>query len=327
MAENTPLKPIPLPDYSSYQSRLYELYPHAFPLKDVPFSAKGNLKHIPSPLHQQKNGWPWTIESTVKFQDKNNCPKVSVVVPSYQQGMFIEETIRSVLLQNYPNLELIIMDGGSGDSTVDVLNHYKDFISMAVSEKDRGQSHAINKGFSIATGEIFYWLNSDDYLTINGLNNVIPHFISDANLDIVYGDGLTLDDITGDVKIQYAPLVLERYLRFGGIILSHSVFWQKKVHAQIWEDLNCAMDAELWLRLFPGRATKHIRIPIGTARKHADQKTTDTATWFKEWQDDYDKYIWQYYSPISKSIWKYRVYEYRIVQKLYHLLYYKSLKS
>jgi glycosyltransferase involved in cell wall biosynthesis len=319
MAKQATLKPIPLPDYDIYRSYLQKAYSKAFPLKQIPFYPGGNLIQIPAPVNVQKTGWPWTVESAIKFTDKDNCPKISVVIPSYQQGPFIEEAIRSVLLQNYPNVELIVMDGGSNDDTVKVLNHYKDFISMAVMEQDRGQSHAINKGFSIAGGELFYWLNSDDYLNRNSLNYIIPFFIKDAALDIIYGDGLLLDDATGSLKIEHAPLVLERYLRFGGVILSHSIVWRKRVHCPVWEDLSCAMDAELWLRLFPGRKSKHIPVPVGTSRKHASQKTTHT-NWIKRWQDDYELYIWEYYTPINKFTWRYRLYEYRIIQKLYRLL-------
>src|SRR5437870_5518796 len=93
-----------------------------------------------------------------------SCPRISMVTPSYNQGPFIRDTILSVLGQGYPNLEYLIIDGGSTDSTVEIIKEYEKHLSYRVSEKDNGQSHAINKGFRKATGEILMWLNSDDLL-------------------------------------------------------------------------------------------------------------------------------------------------------------------
>lgn len=320
MSENTPIKTIPLPNYKSYQTDLCNRYSLTLPLKIIPFGLNGNLALIPPPIQSGKKGWPWTIESDVKFSDTDVLPKVSVVIPSYRQGQYIEEAIRSVILQNYPNMELIIMDGGSDDETANVLEYYKDFVSVAVSEKDRGQSHAINKGFSLATGSLYYWLNSDDYLNLNSLNNIIPHFLNDDKLDIVYGHGLAVDKDSHPISFDYAPLVLNRYLRFGGILLSHSVIWREHAHCPVWEDLNCAMDAELWLRLFAHRKSRHSQFPIGIYRKHPQQKTSVSQVWAKQWKEDYEIYIWKAYSSISKAAWEYRMFEFKIVQKIYRKL-------
>ena len=133
-----------------------------------------NLKDIPSPL-PDKSGWPWTIESlkrTDGMPDGNSWPKISIVTPSFNQGRFIEETIRSILLQGYPNLEYIIIDGGSSDETVEVIKKYERWLSCWVSEKDAGQADAINKGLHYATGEWFNWINSDDLLSPGALYEI-----------------------------------------------------------------------------------------------------------------------------------------------------------
>ena len=318
--ENIPIKAIPLPDYNQYKSDLCHLHNVSFPLCIVPFGKKGNLSKLPFPLSQQKKGWPWNKESSIFCSDSQEIPKLSVIIPSYQQGIYIEEAIRSVLLQNYPNLELIIMDGGSTDGTVEILEYYKNFISVWISEKDRGQAHAINKGFSLASGELYYWLNSDDYLNLNSVNKVVRLFGEHRKLDIIYGDGLTMNEQSKQLSYTFAPWVAERYLRFGGIILSHSVMWKSKVHCALWEELNCAMDAELWLRLFKNSQSMHCHLPIGILRVHPEQKSSKLDVWEEKWKEDYEKFIWKWYPAIGLTRWKWRSTEFYYVQKFFQFL-------
>lgn len=111
------------------------------------------------------------------FEGHISWPRITIVTPSYNQGPFIETTIRSLLLQGYPNLQYIIVDGGSTDNTLEVIRHYEAHISHWISEKDRGQSHAINKGIALADGEIFNWINSDDWLEPGALKHVALLFM------------------------------------------------------------------------------------------------------------------------------------------------------
>lgn len=122
------------------------------------------VKDLPAPP-AGKTGWPWTTDHLplpARMPDGSEWPRISIVTPSYNYGRFIEETIRSVLLQGYPNLEYIIIDGGSTDETVEIIKKYEPFLTHWVSEPDQGQTDAINKGYQRCTGEVFVWLNSDD---------------------------------------------------------------------------------------------------------------------------------------------------------------------
>ena len=129
------------------------------------------LAELPPPP-PGRSGWPWTIETPSLPSlrpDGSAWPRISIVTPSYNQGQFIEETIRSTLLQGYPNLEYVIVDGGSTDCTVEIVKRYEPWITYWISEKDRGQAHAINKGLANIRPGIFNWINSDDLLMPSAL--------------------------------------------------------------------------------------------------------------------------------------------------------------
>jgi glycosyltransferase involved in cell wall biosynthesis len=115
---------------------------------------------------------------------KSELPKISIVTPSFNQGRFIEKTILSVIEQDYPNLEYIIIDGGSTDESVEIIKKYEKHLAYWVSEPDRGQSHAINKGFERATGEIFGWLNSDDWYHPGALKALAEAFAANPEAGV-----------------------------------------------------------------------------------------------------------------------------------------------
>jgi len=125
-------------------------------------------------------------------------PKISIVMPSYNQGQFIERSILSVINQNYPNTELIIIDGGSDDETVDILKKYNDYITFWVSETDRGQSHAINKGIDRSSGELITWLNADDLLLPNALKGIGKEWTENNKPKWIAGNTIRIDE-NGDI--------------------------------------------------------------------------------------------------------------------------------
>lgn len=203
-----------------------------------------------------KTGWPWTEGSLLPQQrmpEAEHYPRISVVTPSYNQGSFLEETIRSVLLQGYPELEFIIIDGGSTDDSVDIIRKYERWITYWVSEPDKGQTYAIDKGIGKATGDIFAWLNSDDVYPPGVLQQVAAEFISNPEIDLVYGDCEMIDDI-GNTFSRFN-------VRAGGLeellgenfISQPSAFFSKNGLQEVGGldcDLHYAMDYDLWIRMF-----------------------------------------------------------------------------
>ena len=272
----------PLPSYQEYRDEFLGKGV-TLPLKQVVTEKKGLLALLPK---TQQIGWPWMEEVSIEDYDSNiNWPKISVISPSYNQGKYFEETIRSVLLQNYPNLEYIIMDGGSNDDTVDILIKYSPWLSYWESEKDRGQSHAINKGFSLASGKLYCWINSDDYFTKGALKEAAISFLK-TKAQFLYGNCTNLKD--GRFSIHHTPIVFDRYLYMPGVA-QPSVFWDSDIHQPLWEELQCTLDFELWMRIAKGARKKYIDKVLSVAREHAEAKThTKDEKLKRRWQEDQD---------------------------------------
>ena len=144
------------------------------------------------------------INQTNIDKNKIDCPKISIVMPSYNKVKFIERSILSILNQDYPNTELIIIDGGSDDGTIDIIKKYDHKISFWISEKDQGQSDALNKGFKHCSGEIYGWLNSDDLYLPNAFKNAIYFFQRNVKKKIVFGDWLSIDSQDNTIDQNYA---------------------------------------------------------------------------------------------------------------------------
>lgn len=209
-------------------------------------------------------------------------PKFSVVTPTYNHGQFIERTIDSVLSQGYPNLEFIVIDGGSKDETVSILKKYEKHLAYWVSEPDRGQSHAINKGFDRATGELFTWLNSDDWYLPGALSEIYKTFKDYPEASIVVGVGESVD-LDGRVTHVFSPnTVIDRSTLlnwFSGtwFLQPASVFrrtvWEKC--GPLNEEEHLVFDLELWLRAADaGFSFQTVEKTLAQALVHPDAKTT-----------------------------------------------------
>jgi len=205
-------------------------------------------------------------------------PKISVVTPSYNQVRFIEETIRSVLLQNYPNLEYIIVDGGSTDTSVEIIKKYEKWLEYWVSEPDEGQSEAINKGLNKATGEVYTWLNSDDYLLKNALRNIAIAYQTSPDAGGWCG-GCLLMKANGDKlgvrwpnRLEVEGLANWSENHFG----QPACFFSRNSWKQcgpLEEDLHYEMDFEFWLSIAEEFTFEKVNHMIAAARYHSDAKT------------------------------------------------------
>ena len=276
---------------------------------------KGLLKLLPT-IPKDKKGWPWSEETNPAiYNGKINWPKITIVTPSYNQAQFLEETIRSVLLQNYPNLEYIIIDGGSTDNTKEILQKYSSWISYWQSEKDNGQGHAINLGFSMASGDYYAWLNSDDYYLKNTFYTVINKFLK-TKTDFIYGYGLNYNIQNRQfTQVKVLPF-LDFFIKIPSLV-QPSTFWSANIHKPIWEELHCALDFELWLRLVKGNKRSCIKQPLSVANIHDEAKTSDPKMGEK-WHEDHVK-IWSNSAHGSVPEWKIITFLNRIRNKLYKI--------
>ena len=228
-------------------------------------------------------GWPWNIESLGHIKckpDSSDWPRVSVVTPSYNQGQFIEETIRSVLLQGYPNLEYIVIDGGSTDGSVDIIRKYEHWLSYWVSEPDKGQSHAVNKGWARATGEILAWLNSDDLYLQDTLWRIASEFRSTRRLDALAGECILVDASTRELGRKKAGSFDPTVILTDNKPAQAATFVHRRAVERVGtlrEDLHYCMDREFALRIglnFHPLSTKNIPVALACFRVWSGGKTS-----------------------------------------------------
>lgn len=181
-------------------------------------------------------------------------PKVSIITPSFNQGQFIEATIQSVLNQTYPNIEYIVVDGGSTDQTMAVVDRYRDRIDLVIHEPDQGQADAINKGFRAATGELIGWLNSDDILYPNCVERIVDRYRQQPGGAVYYGSVLHQIDETGRVvDTRHVPIPDRRFLLERNYDLAQQgSFYPAHLVRRVGflnENIHYCMDLDLWLRL------------------------------------------------------------------------------
>lgn len=203
-------------------------------------------------------------------------PKISVVTPSFNQARYIGATIESVLSQRYPNLEYIIIDGGSSDGSVEVIERYSEYLAHWVSEPDDGQTDALVKGFDRASGEIMCWLCSDDLHEPHTLREVAETFARNSRWQVVYGDSLWMDE-------HGRPIRPKKEIGFNRFIWTYdhnylpqpSTFWRRGIYEKVGGldvRMNLAMDADLWSRFAEHAELHHVPRLWSRMRYYPEQK-------------------------------------------------------
>jgi glycosyltransferase involved in cell wall biosynthesis len=208
-------------------------------------------------------------------------PRISVVTPSYNQSRFLDETLRSVLQQGYSNLEFIVIDGGSTDESVEIIKRYESHLHYWVSERDGGQSQAINKGFARCTGEIMTWLNSDDCLCPGALERVAAYFMTHPGVGAVIGDQEVVDADGRLVDVKKAvPVNYWLALHSACAVPQPATMFRRTAWLEVGpvdESLRYQMDFDFFLRMLKaGVRFGTIHQPIARFRLHADSKTVSS---------------------------------------------------
>lgn len=235
-----------------------------------------------------KTGWPWTEQSErlpARMSDGSAWPRITIVTPSFNQGEFLEATIRSVLLQGYPDLEYLLIDGGSSDGSVETIRKYSQWLSYWVSEPDAGQSDAINRGLRLGSGVFASWINSDDMLCKDafmahasrvGFDTTVVYVGICVNAD---RDGTPLSLHRGRIHSLKDLVRIPEVWRNGGNIVQPEVLFPRQLALQVGclnPEHHYSMDYELWGKFFlAGAKFQYTDVPFGMHRRHAQQKSND----------------------------------------------------
>lgn len=206
-------------------------------------------------------------------------PRISIVVPSFNQGRFMRATLQSIIDQRYPNLELIVVDGGSTDNTLSVIKQYEAHLAWWVSKPDSGQTAAINKGFMRSTGEIMAWINSDDLVASGALQQIADHFVKHPETQVVYGDRILINEEGLEIGRWILPRHSRRVLQWADFVPQETLYWTRNawnlIGARLDETFRFAMDWDFLLRLSAKQIDiQHLPVFLGLFRIHDQQKTS-----------------------------------------------------
>lgn len=209
----------------------------------------------------------------------NSLPKITIVTPSFNQGIYLEECLQSVIEQNYPNLEYIVMDGGSTDNSASIIKKYRHHLYYWQSQSDGGQSDAIKQGLAKGNGEIYAWLNSDDVMCKNALWEVAKTFRTNPKLGFIYGDSFLIDTETELIRTLIPGQIDYQRLAYGSASLFQgSVFFSSHAYERVGtinSDLIYSMEYELFLKIAKAYEIKYTPHFLACFRKQPLSKTAN----------------------------------------------------
>ncbi len=204
-------------------------------------------------------------------------PRISVVMPSFNQAVFLERAILSMLNQNYPNTELIVLDGGSHDGSIEIIQRYERYLAFWSSEPDKGQAQALNRGLAMATGDLVAWQNSDDLYLPNAFNTIAEAIRAFPQTDLIICDNFLIKDRDEVVEeVRYVPFDLDYLMFVNWNLSSQATFWRHSLTPRVGamrEDLHVGFDYDWFIRL--GRLASHpmlIPVPVAAYRIHSASK-------------------------------------------------------
>jgi glycosyltransferase involved in cell wall biosynthesis len=272
------------------------------------------LSEIPSPANS-RSGWPWTEETPYapdRMANGSEWPLISVVTPNFNYERYLETTIRSVLLQGYPNVEYIVQDDGSTDGSVDLIRKYEKFLSHWSSEPNAGQVPAINRGMRRAKGSILCYINSDDYFMPGAFRAAAEFFHKNPDVDIANGRCRVVDenekkigDHFGDIRSLDEVLDLWDVWWAKRQFVQPETFWRQRVYETIGDfrnDLYIVFDYEYWVRAFgAGFNARPLDYETAAFRIQPNQKTSNAERVAREEIRVVNEWIWDPRTPISKS--------------------------
>ncbi len=265
---------------------------------------------LPAPLKaaiDDRQVWPWSVAGQPVLEPDRQWPRITVITPSFNQADFLEMTIRSVIGQGYPNLEYLVVDGGSQDESAGIIEHYAPWLSWWESRPDRGQCHAINKGLARATGEIVCWLNSDDF-HLPGTLELAGRLLSGeqrvgaiaGHVLKVYTDGR--DPVRLEGRYEGRRHLLEIWRPYQ--MHQAAIFWRRELTERIGllnEDLDLVMDFDYWVRMSRETSFLNVDQVLAGCHYHAAAKTGDD---YAEYHAARRRRVWRYWgSPLRHEFW------------------------
>jgi len=273
-----------------------------------------SINELPPPP-PGKTGWPWTVASRAlpeRMPDGSAWPKISIVTPNYNYERFLETTIRSVLLQGYPDVEFIIQDDGSKDGSVALIKRYKKYLAYWASDPNSGQPSVINRGLRRSTGDILAYINSDDYYAPDAFGIAAQYFHDHPEVDFINGRCRYVDEAGDKVGEQFGSITrLDEILDLWNVwwnklqFVQPETFWRRRVWEKVGDfrtDLYIVFDYEYWCRMFlAGAVAQRVDAEFACFRFQPAQKTKNAQRTADEELAVVQKWLWDSRIPLSRD--------------------------